>query len=128
MNKLLVNTPRGAQEIVEVDEGGGYFDATRVLWDERTDGPLPVITIGGMKRAGNGLVMDAELLAASNTAKLNAENVSVRNQRDSLIAATDWTQLPDVPQATKDKWVPYRKALRDVPQQAGFPFNVVWPT
>ena len=128
MNKLLVNTPRGAQEIVEVDEGGGYFDATRVLWDERTDGPLPVITIGGMKRAGNGLVMDAELLAASNTAKLNAEKVSVRNQRNSLIAATDWTQLPDVPQSIKFQWAPYRQALRDVPQQAGFPFNVVWPT
>ena len=57
-----------------------------------------------------------------------AEKVSVRNQRDSLIAATDWTQLPDVPQAIKSQWALYRQALRDVPQQAGFPFNVVWPT
>ena len=59
---------------------------------------------------------------------VEAEKVSVRNQRNSLIAATDWTQLSDVPQSIKDKWVPYRKALRDVPQQAGFPFSVVWPT
>jgi hypothetical protein len=59
---------------------------------------------------------------------VEAEKVSVRNQRDLLLAATDWTQLPDVPQTTKDKWVTHRKALRDVPQQAGFPFNVIWPT
>jgi hypothetical protein len=55
-----------------------------------------------------------------------AENV--RRDRDSLIAATDWTQCADIDQATKDKWSPYRKALRDVPQQAGFPFDVIWPT
>lgn len=59
---------------------------------------------------------------------VEAEKVAVRNQRDSLLTATDWTQLPDVPQSIKAQWVPYRKALRDVPQQAGFPFSVVWPT
>lgn len=53
---------------------------------------------------------------------------SIRSQRDSLLAATDWTQAADVPQAIKDMWSPYRQALRDVPQQAGFPENVVWPT
>lgn len=52
MKKLLVNTPTGAQEVIEVGQGGGYFDAARVLWDERTDGPLPAVTMGGMKRQG----------------------------------------------------------------------------
>ena len=52
----------------------------------------------------------------------------VRAQRDYLLAQTDWTQAVDVPQAIKDKWAPYRQALRDVPQQAGFPMNVTWPT
>lgn len=51
----------------------------------------------------------------------------VRYQRDRLLVETDWTQAADVPQATKDKWAPYRQALRDVPEQEGFPFNVVWP-
>ena len=32
-----------------------------------------------------------------------------------------------IPYATKDKWAPYRQALRDVPEKEGFPFNVVWP-
>jgi hypothetical protein len=52
----------------------------------------------------------------------------VRTERDRLLAATDWTQAADVPQATKDKWAPYRQALRDVPAQEGFPYDVVWPT
>lgn len=52
----------------------------------------------------------------------------VRAQRNILLSNTDWTQMPDVPQATKDLWQPYRQALRDVPQQAGFPDNIVWPT
>lgn len=47
--------------------------------------------------------------------------------RDQLLAQTDWTQAADVPQATKDKWAPYRQALRDVPQQPGFPENIQWP-
>ena len=52
----------------------------------------------------------------------------MRDMRDIKLADCDWTQSPDVPQATKDKWSAYRQALRDVPQQDGFPLNIVWPT
>lgn len=52
---------------------------------------------------------------------------SARALRDALLAQTDWTQAADVPQATKDKWAPYRQALRDIPQQSGFPENIIWP-
>ena len=52
---------------------------------------------------------------------------SIREQRDKLISKTDWTQAADIPQSTKDKWAPYRQALRDVPEQEGFPYNVIWP-
>lgn len=53
MTKLLVNTPSGAQAVVEVGPGGGYFDESRVIWDERTDGNLPSITLGGMVASGS---------------------------------------------------------------------------
>ncbi|MCA0214506.1 MAG: hypothetical protein LCH79_15180 [Proteobacteria bacterium] len=56
MSKLLVNAPSGAQELLTVGPGGGYFDSSRVLWDEREDGRLPEITFGGMVRNGNALV------------------------------------------------------------------------
>lgn len=65
MSKLLVNTPYGSQEVIDVGEGGGYFDLSRVLWDERKDGPLPANTkAGGMVREGAALRLDDALLAA----------------------------------------------------------------
>lgn len=51
-----------------------------------------------------------------------------RTQRDQLLAESDWTQLPDVPAAIKEAWAVYRQALRDIPQQPGFPADIVWPT
>lgn len=51
-----------------------------------------------------------------------------RENRNQLLAETDWSQAADTPQAIKDKYAPYRQALRDVPQQAGFPDNIQWPT
>jgi hypothetical protein len=56
--KILVNNPQGQQEIIEVLEGGMYFDAGRVLWDELIDGPMPEVTLGGMVRDGACLVFD----------------------------------------------------------------------
>lgn len=64
MPKLLVNAPSGVQEIIEIGEGGSYFEPERVLWDERKDGALPEVTVGGMVRNGAELVYDAELHAA----------------------------------------------------------------
>ena len=49
----------------------------------------------------------------------------VRAERNAKIAACDWRVLPDV--LNGDVWKVYRQALRDVPEQAGFPDNVVWP-
>ena len=51
----------------------------------------------------------------------------IREKRDDLLLETDWTQNPDVPDATKAKWQSYRQALRDVPSQSD-PYNITWPT
>jgi hypothetical protein len=51
----------------------------------------------------------------------------VRAQRGRLLQESDWTQLPDVPLATKEAWATYRQALRDVTLQPD-PLNIVWPT
>ena len=51
----------------------------------------------------------------------------VREERKKLIVASDWTQLADA-SVNKSAWATYRQDLRDVPQQAGFPTTVVWPT
>lgn len=58
----------------------------------------------------------------------DVDAMAERLKRSQLLANSDWTQMPDVPHTVKDLWAPYRQALRDVPQQAGFPDNIVWPT
>lgn len=57
----------------------------------------------------------------------NMASMAVRFRRDRMLAASDWTQLPDVPLATKEAWATYRQALRDVTAQSGFPDTVEWP-
>jgi hypothetical protein len=86
MYKLLVNAPTGAQEIVTVGEGGGYFDTSRVLWDERADGPLPDITLGGMVRNGQALEFDQSRMD-SHTAAIepHVQEVSNAQAREALI-------------------------------------------
>jgi len=48
----------------------------------------------------------------------------------SLLAASDWSMLPDVPltNGNKQLWQSYRKALREIRLQAGFPDNINWPS
>ncbi len=52
--------------------------------------------------------------------------LALRWQRDRLLSASDWTQLPDVPLATKEVWAIYRQALRDLTIQTD-PFQLDWP-
>ena len=54
-----------------------------------------------------------------------AQWTSVRNQRNTLLAACDWTQLPDAP-VDATAWAAYRQELRDITNQPD-PFNIVWP-
>ena len=69
----------------------------------------------------------AEGSAAPYVPNLDLIAAQVRSQRDALLAQADWTQLPDVPQVTKDLWATYRQALRDITDQEGFPLDVQWP-
>jgi len=56
-----------------------------------------------------------------------ATEVSARRQRDALLAASDWTQGRDVPESISQRWAGYRQALREIPEQSGFPTEVDWP-
>ena len=53
--------------------------------------------------------------------------VKARDKRTQLLAETDWTQMRDIPEAVSQAWMDYRQALRDVPDQEGFPMNIQWP-
>ena len=50
----------------------------------------------------------------------------VRKERDIRLRGSDWAILEDTP-TDKVVWQTYRQALRDVPQQEGFPQEIIWP-
>lgn len=53
---------------------------------------------------------------------------SLRARRDSLLRTSDARiAATDNPHLDVEAWKKYRQALRDLPQQAGFPYDVVWP-
>lgn len=51
---------------------------------------------------------------------------SVRATRDAKLAETDWRFRSDM--TPSQEWKDYCQALRDVPNQAGFPWTITWPT
>lgn len=58
--------------------------------------------------------------------KKTAQAKSVRTIRNDMLKDSDWTQITD---ATADKtaWAVYRMTLRDITEQAGFPWTITWP-
>lgn len=68
----------------------------------------------------------AELLAADE----QAEAQRVRLLRNGLLADSDKEVLPDRLTKTSTafkEWAEYRQALRDITDQEGFPYEVIWP-
>ena len=53
-------------------------------------------------------------------ATLASRAANVRAERDRRLSACDWTQVLDAP-VDRTVWATYRQALRDLPEQPGFP-------
>ena len=64
------------------------------------------------------------------TPTIAAIAAGVRAERDRRMAASDWVTLRAVRTSTPvpADWAAYLQALADVPEQAGFPHTVEWPT
>jgi hypothetical protein len=67
--------------------------------------------------------MDDEAKAATDAAQAK----SVRDQRNTKLSESDWTQVADAP-VDKATWAAYRQSLRDISKQVGFPWDITWPT
>lgn len=100
---------------VEQDANGNWVHAwtENDMFQEYTDDDDNVVTVQDQ--------IDAKV--AADNAALEATE---RATRDDLLKATDHYGLSDVPMT--DAMTAYRQALRDVPQQAGFPQTITWPT
>jgi len=81
-----------------------------------------------MKKLVNGALVDLnddELTNFSSyTLDPDAEMVAL-SKRNRLLSDTDWMALSDNSMTTE--MASYRQALRDITEQAGFPYTVKWP-
>ena len=68
----------------------------------------------------------ADMDDESKTAKDAEQAKSVRTTRDEKLKATDWRFRSDM--NPSQEWKEYCQALRDLPNQAGFPYDMTWPT
>ena len=65
-----------------------------------------------------------------NEGELDGLSEIARMDRNAKLAECDWTQLVDAPlnDAKKAEWGVYRRALRNISAQDGFPYDIDWPT
>lgn len=87
---------------------------------------------------GDPVLVDGKWVREWNVIQASPEEVErqtfsqasiIRLERNRLLCQTDFTQLADYSSSIDDQILlkKYRQALRDVPQQSGFPWSVTWP-
>lgn len=61
--------------------------------------------------------------------RTTAQAALQREERNRVLSRTDYTQCLDFPGTDNERasYAVFRQALRDVPEQVGFPWDVVWP-
>lgn len=102
------NVPTDAVEISDEDHAA--------LMDGQATGKVIEIGTSDLPELQDPAPPSADQLAAE-----------VRARRDALLAASDWSQVRDVADATAALWQPYRQLLRAITAQPGFPSSVTWP-
>lgn len=68
----------------------------------------------------------ADISDEAKTAIDEAQAGNIRSQRDQKLSETDWRFRSDL--TPSQGWKDYCQALRDIPTQTGFPWEVTWPT
>ncbi len=55
---------------------------------------------------------------------------SVRIERNNRLSETDWVVIKalETNSPLSPEWISYRQALRDITQQSGFPWDIIWPS
>lgn len=113
MFKLIIDKDgQKAQQLIEVGPGGKYYDPSKVLWDERKDGPVPqsaIGNIGGLVRIGPDLVLDTAKLAQHNLDKTDKESKK-QDKKSKLATAMAELDALDLNGALTDSEV--KKAVK----------------
>lgn len=78
---------------------------------------LPQLTVLYADEFGNYYETPPEGSEVQDSPSVSQAMADVRSQRNALLTACDWTQLPDAPLTDTQRlaWRVYRQALRDYP-------------
>jgi len=82
----------------------------------------PPVLVDGVWTVARAVVDKDQAHIDSETAQVTA---NVRAERNNKLSKTDWRFRSDM--TPSQAWIDYCQALRDIPSQAGFPWDVTWP-
>jgi len=109
--------------------GGTVYQYSQASGVEEIDGKWYTKYILGpvfLDQVVDGVTTTATQQEATYKAQKDAEQArNVRITRDQKLASTDWRFRSDM--TPSQEWIDYCQALRDVPSQEGFPWNITWP-
>ena len=123
-------------EVKIVDKVANVFVRTNIEKETRTneDGKeydaWKAIEYSAQLVATKGFVVTEEIKLAIIENETEVASKQVRAKRNELLSASDNEVLPDRNPIDSEgyvAWTTYRQALRDIPSQEGFPFDVVFP-
>lgn len=109
----------GPHVVHGVDAEGAYLGlVSRASASDVANGPAPGAGWRWLSGAWQQPEPDTEQLAEA-----------ARQTRNARLTATDWVvvRASEVGQPIPAGWLAYRAALRDVPEQPGFPTAIIWP-
>lgn len=91
--------------------------------------PPEAVTWANANEANVELIGSGYILKKNHEPTIDELASQVRTERDRKIAETDWYMMPDYPAdpETLEVVKNYRKALRDITLQSGFPRDFKWP-
>jgi hypothetical protein len=130
-----------AQEFLALTQSVKFPDRWKEnLFDTQADADAHVTEYGGFVVDNPGgstsywVVDEAAQTVVNDQAQADADALasswaSLRTERNTLLASSDWTQSPDSPLAdeAKSEWAVHREALRDLPVNTPDPVDPTWP-
>jgi hypothetical protein len=90
-----------------------------------------MVSINGMTGEASERELSADELAEMRPPQTATD---IRSQRDRILVTvvdplvSNPLRWGDLTAEQQQAWTAYRRVLLDIPQQAGFPANVIWPT
>ena len=112
--------------IVTLSNGDIYPFTYLIDGSDDNDG---IVSVSVRNAYNNGELNIAEFPENEEDHEYSRKKSEIIHRRNLLLSESDYLMMVDYPisDEKKQEIKVYRQALRDIPQQDGFPDNIVWP-